>query len=70
MSQFNHLSDIRNHFTEISKVMNETSESILHPNAESYAAMAEAERISHDASVKGYRDMNALFEDLNATPNA
>ena len=38
----------------------------LRPNAESLAAMAEAERISRDPSVKGYRDMNALFEDLNA----
>ena len=37
----------------------------LRPNAESLAAMAEAERISRDPLVKGYRDMNALFEDLN-----
>jgi DNA-damage-inducible protein J len=36
------------------------------PNAESLAAMAEAERISRDPSVKGYRDMKALFEDLEA----
>ena len=35
-----------------------------HPNAESLAAMAEAEQISRDPSVKGYRDMKALFEDL------
>ena len=35
------------------------------PNAESLAAMAEAERISRDPSVKGYRDMKALFEDLD-----
>ena len=37
----------------------------LRPNAESLAAMAEAEQISRDPSVKGYRDMNALFKDLN-----
>ena len=37
-----------------------------HPNAETLAAMAEAERISRDPTVKGYRDMNALFEDLDA----
>ena len=35
------------------------------PNAETLAAMAEAERISRDPSVKGYRDMKALFEDLD-----
>jgi hypothetical protein len=28
--------------------------------------MAEADRISRDPDIKGYRDMNALFEDLNA----
>jgi DNA-damage-inducible protein J len=39
-----------------------------HPNAETLAAMSEAERISRDPSVKGYRDrdMKALFEDLDA----
>ena len=36
------------------------------PNVETLAAMAEAERISRDPSVKGYRDMKALFEDLDA----
>ena len=36
------------------------------PNAESVAAMAEAERISRDPDVKGYRDINALFKDLDA----
>ena len=34
-------------------------------NAESLAAMAEAERISRDPNVKGYRDMDALFRDLD-----
>ena len=34
------------------------------PNEISLAAMAEAERISLDPSVKGYRDLNALFADL------
>ena len=36
------------------------------PNAESLAAMAEAERISRDPSVKGYKDIDALFEALDA----
>jgi DNA-damage-inducible protein J len=36
------------------------------PNAETLAAMAEAKRISRDPSVKGYRDMDALFRDLDA----
>jgi len=37
-----------------------------HPNVETLAAMAEAEKISRDPGIKGYRDMNALFEDLDA----
>ncbi len=36
------------------------------PNSETLAAMAEAVRISRDPSVKGYRNMNELFEDLDA----
>jgi DNA-damage-inducible protein J len=35
-------------------------------NAESLSAMIEAERISRDPAVKGYRDMDALFRDLDA----
>ena len=35
------------------------------PNAESLAAMAEAERISRDPNVKGYRDIDALFRSLD-----
>ncbi len=35
-----------------------------HPNAESLAAIAEAQRISRDPAVKGYRNLDALFEDL------
>ena len=35
-------------------------------NEETLSAMAEAERISRDPSVKGYRDMDALFNDLDA----
>jgi DNA-damage-inducible protein J len=35
-------------------------------NAETLAAMADAERISRDPNVKGFRNMNALFEDLDA----
>ena len=37
----------------------------LHPNAESIAAMGEAKRISRDQNVKGYRDMDELFRDLD-----
>ena len=36
------------------------------PNAESLMAIAEANRISRDSSVKGYRDINTLFEDLDS----
>jgi len=36
------------------------------PNVESLAVIAEANRISRDSSVKGYRDMDALFEDLDS----
>ena len=38
----------------------------MRPNAESLAAMAEAERIARDSTVKGYRDMDELFRDLDA----
>ena len=37
----------------------------IRPNAETLAAMAEAERISRDSSVKGYRDIDALFKELD-----
>jgi len=33
---------------------------------ETLAAMAEAERIARDPSVRGYRDMDMLFKDLDA----
>ena len=36
------------------------------PNAESIAAIAEAEKISRDPSVKGHRNMVAMFEELDA----
>jgi len=36
------------------------------PNAETLAAMMEAEQISRDPNVKGYRNMKELFEDLDA----
>ena len=35
------------------------------PNAESLMAIAEANRISRDSTVKGYRDINTFFEDLD-----
>ena len=34
------------------------------PNAETIAAMMEAERIATDTSVKGYTDMDKMFADL------
>jgi DNA-damage-inducible protein J len=37
-----------------------------HPNAITLTAMAEADRISRDPTIQGYRDMNALFEDLDS----
>ncbi|MCD8074702.1 MAG: type II toxin-antitoxin system RelB/DinJ family antitoxin [Lachnospiraceae bacterium] len=38
--------------------------SLNQPNQETIAAMLEAERISRDPSVKGYTDLDELFEDL------
>ena len=38
--------------------------SINQPNRDTLAAMLEAERIARDPSVKGYTDMDALFEEL------
>ena len=35
-------------------------------NAETLAAIEEAERISRNPSVKGYRNVKAMFEELNA----
>ena len=34
------------------------------PNKETIAAMLEAERIAHDPNVKGYNDLDELFEEL------
>ena len=36
------------------------------PNKMTIAAMKEAERIANDPDVKGYSDLNELFEDLKA----
>ena len=38
--------------------------SLNQPNAETVAAMREAERIAKDPSVKGYTDLNKMFADL------
>jgi DNA-damage-inducible protein J len=38
--------------------------SLNHPNAETIAAMLEAERIAKDPNVKGYTDLDQLFADL------
>ena len=35
------------------------------PNKETIAAMLEAQRIAKDPTVKGYTDIDELFEDLN-----
>ena len=40
--------------------------SLNQPNKETIAAMLEAERIAKDPSVKGYTDLDELFEDLKA----
>lgn len=40
--------------------------SLNEPNKETANAMLEAKRISKDGNVKGYRDLDALFKDLNA----
>jgi len=37
---------------------------INQPNRDTLAAMLEAERIAKDPSIKGYTDMDALFEEL------
>jgi DNA-damage-inducible protein J len=37
-----------------------------HPNAETLVAMAEAKKISRDPTVKGHRNMTAMFEELDA----
>ncbi len=39
--------------------------SLNRPNAETLAAMREAERIAKDPSVKGYTDLDKMFEDLS-----
>jgi len=36
------------------------------PNRETVSALLEAERIAKDSSVKGYRDVEELFADLDA----
>lgn len=36
------------------------------PNAETIAAMMEAERITYDPNAKRYNDLDELFADLNA----
>ncbi|MBO8415951.1 MAG: type II toxin-antitoxin system RelB/DinJ family antitoxin [Proteobacteria bacterium] len=36
-----------------------------HPNEETIAAMLEAARIAKDPSVKGYKDVDELFADLD-----
>lgn len=40
--------------------------SLNQPNAETIAAMLEAERIAKDPNVKKYTDLNELFADLKA----
>lgn len=39
--------------------------SLHQPNAETIAAMREAERIAKDSSVKGYHDLDKMFADLS-----
>lgn len=37
---------------------------LAQPNQTTIAALLEAERIAHDPTVRGYDDLNELFEDL------
>lgn len=39
--------------------------SLHQPNKETIAAMREAEQIANDPAVKGYRDLDLLFADLD-----
>jgi len=40
--------------------------SLNQPNQDTIEAMLEAERIAKDSSIKGYTDLNELFEDLKS----
>lgn len=40
--------------------------SLNEPNGDTTSAMLEAKRISKDENVSGYRDLDALFKDLDA----
>ena len=40
--------------------------SLNQPNAETFEALQEAERIARDPNVKSYSDLNELFSDLEA----
>ncbi len=40
--------------------------SLNQPNKETIAAMLEAERIAKDPSIKGYRNLDKLFSDLDS----
>ncbi len=40
--------------------------SLNQPNKETIEAMLEGERIAKDSSIKGYRDLDALFADLKS----
>ena len=40
--------------------------SLNQPNRETLAALMEAERITKDPNVKGYTDLDELFDDLKA----
>lgn len=40
--------------------------SLRQPKKETIAAMLEAEKIAKDASVKGYKDLGELFEELDS----
>lgn len=40
--------------------------SLRQPKKETIAAMLEAEKIAKDASIKGYKDLGELFEELDS----
>ena len=43
--------------------------SLNQPNQDTIEAMLEAERIAKDSSIKGYTDLNELFEELKSWKN-
>lgn len=60
------IDEIENNFknVDVFSGITEGLEEILKYDAETIAAMVEAERIASDTSVKGYTNMDEMFADL------